>query len=164
MTQEKKCILWLTLFFLFGLAGTSILVAQSTGTDQSSQWQQVYVDEHCAVLAPETGEFGSNPDVCRFDGSSMRRSSHMAAKEVDGTVQHSKVDVAEQTYLLQNIHSTPVVFVVAKLVPDGWHIDSDPQPKEMKENVAIFRVTAQPGQIVRLHVGMVHEAPIDDQQ
>jgi hypothetical protein len=88
----------------------------------------------------------------------------VAAKQVDGVVQHAKVNVADQTYLLQNIHSEPVVFVGAQEVPDGWHIDSDPQPKAMKGVFAIFRVNAQPGQIVRLHVGMVHETLMEDRQ
>lgn len=161
--RKKKFVLASTMGLLLCVAGASTLVAQSTAGDESSRWQQVYVDDHCQVLVPETGELQSNPDVCRLDGKGIYRSSHVAAREVDGVVQHAKVNIVERTFLLQNIHSEPVVFVVAQQVPDGWHVDSDPQPKAMKGNFAIFRVNAQPGQIVRLHVGLAHETPMDQQ-
>jgi hypothetical protein len=160
--RKKKFAPVSTLGLLLCMAGATTLVAQSTAAD--ARWRQVYVDEHCQVLNADTGELQTNPDVCRLDGEGVYRSSHVAAKEVDGAVQHAKVNIVEQTYLLQNIHSEPVVFVVAQQVPDGWHVDSDPQPKAMKGNFAIFRVNAQPGQIVRLHVGMAHETPLDYQQ
>lgn len=140
------------------LAATTSLTAQSIAKDDTATWRQVYVDDHCQVLSG--GGFLSDPDVCRFDGQGVQSSSHVAAKDVDGVRQHSLVSVHEQTYMLQDVTSEPVVFVVAQQVPDGWHVDSDPQPSQVKENVAIFRVTAQPGQIVRLHVGVAHETPI----
>jgi hypothetical protein len=114
--------------------------------------------------ASGTAQFRSDPDLCRLDGMGVHRSSHVAVKEVDGARQRSRVDVAEQTYLLQDIHAEPVVFVVAQQVPDGWHVDSDPRPTTVKGNVAVFRVTAQPGQIVRLHVGVARETPLDPEE
>jgi hypothetical protein len=48
----------------------------------------------------------------------------------------------------------PVVFVVLEEVPKGWRVDSDPQPTEMQGDIAIFHVDAEPGKIVRLHVGV----------
>jgi hypothetical protein len=33
-------------------------------------------------------------------------------------------------------------------------VDSDPQPAEMEGSTAVFRVYAEPGEIVRLHVGV----------
>jgi hypothetical protein len=135
-----------------------------TAQDASPAWQHVYVDDHCQVLDAGTGQFAANADVCHLDGEGVQRSSHIAAKEVDGVVRHSLVNIAEQTYMLQNIHEQPVVFVVAHQVPAGWHVDSDPQPVSIKDGVAIFRVIAQPGQIVRLHVGTAHEAPVDTEQ
>jgi hypothetical protein len=161
---KKKFALVSSMGLLLGVSGASTLVAQSTVADEFSRWPNIYVDDHCKVLTPDTGELQSNPDVCHLDGMGVHRSSHVAAKEVDGVVQHTKVNVAEQTYLLQNVHSAPVVFVVAQEVPEGWHIDSDPQPKAMEGKFAIFRVNAQPGEIVRLHVGMAHETSMDDQQ
>jgi hypothetical protein len=152
-----------SLGLLFLLAAAASATAQAAPADPSSHWQQIYVDDHCQVLDASSGTFAANADVCHLDGMGVHRSSHVAAKEVDGIVHHSLVNVAEQTYLLQNIHDQPVVFVVAQQVPDGWHIDSDPQPVTQKDGVAIFRVIAQPGQIVRLHVGAAHESPIDNE-
>jgi hypothetical protein len=150
--------------FLLTLAAAHSVTAQTAPRDASAPSQQIYVDDHCQVLDAGTGQFAANADVCHFDGAGVQRTSHVAAKESDGTVQHARVDVAEQTYMLQNIREQPVVFVVAHQVPDGWHVDSDPQPVSVKDGVAIFRVIAQPGQIVRLHVGTAHETPMDDEQ
>ena len=164
MVGQGKFTLVSGLGLLLGLTGAFTLGAQSTAAGDSSQWQHIYVSDHCQVLSPDTGQLQNNPDVCHLDGMGVHRSSHVAAKEVDGIVRHTNVSIAEQTYLLQNIHSEPVVFVVAQAVPDGWQIDSDPQPTTTNENFAVFNVNAQPGQIVRLHVGMAHETPMDDQQ
>jgi hypothetical protein len=146
---------------LLALASASLLFAQVPAKDAPSA-QQIYVDDHCQVLDGASGEFRTDTDVCHFDGIGVHRSSHIAAREVDGFRQHFLVNVAEQTYMLQNIHSGPAVFVVAQQVPEGWYVDSDPQPKETKGNVAIFRVTAQPGEIVQLHVGLARESPLSE--
>lgn len=145
------------------LAAAHSVTAQTAPADASSPSQQIYVDDHCQVLNGGTGQFAFDADVCHLDGAGIQRSSHIAAKEVDGNVEHARVEVAEQTYMLQNIHQQPVIFVVAHQVPDGWHVDSDPQPVTVEDGVAVFHVVAQPGQIVRLHVGTAHETPIDGQ-
>jgi hypothetical protein len=165
MTTSKGFSLALgsSLGLLLALAAAHSVTAQAAPADASSTWQQIYVDDHCQVLDAGTGQFAANADVCHLDGMGVHRSSHVAAKEVDGVVQHSLVSVAEQTYMLQNIHDQPVVFVVAHQVPEGWHIDSDPQPLTLKAGVAVFRVIAQPGQIVRLHVGAEHATPLADE-
>lgn len=140
------------------LAATASLTAQSA-KDDTSGWRHVYVDDSCQIMT-SGGQFQNDADICHLDGAGVQVSSHIAAKDVDGVRQHSLVKVHEQTYLLQNVDSEPVLFVVAQQVPAGWHVDSDPQPDQVKGNVAIFRVTAQPGQIVRLHVGVAHESPV----
>src|ERR1700744_4050889 len=113
-----------TLGLLLGL-GVSHSAAQAAAGDSV---QHIYVDDHCQVLIPDTGAMQSDADVCHLDGMGVHRSTHVAAKEVDGVRQHALVNVAEQTYLLQNIYEKAVVFVVAQQVPGGWHVDSDPQP------------------------------------
>jgi hypothetical protein len=65
-----------------------------------------------------------------------------------------EVEVDEQEYVLQNVTMKPVAFVVEQPVAKGWTVDSDPQPTEMQGATAIFRVHAEPGEIVRLHVGV----------
>ena len=167
MTTSKRFSLAIgsSLGLLLSLAAARPLTAQAAPQSDLSTWQQVFVDDQCQVLSSDSGRFQSDPDVCHLDGMGVHNSSHVAAKEVDGVRQHTMVNVSEQTYLLQNIHAEPVVFVVAKEVPDGWYVDSDmPRPEEIKAGVAIFRVTAQPGQTVRMHVGLAHETPMDDQK
>jgi hypothetical protein len=73
------------------------------------------------------------------------------------------VVVKEKDYLMKNQFERPVVFVVEQPVPDGWKIDSVPLPDKVKGKVALFRASAQPGQLVRLHVGEAHEIPLAGQ-
>jgi hypothetical protein len=96
--------------------------------------------------------------VCHLE--SKLSSNHVKGEVVHGAVQRSVVVVNEQEYLLQNEFQQPVVFVVEQPVADGWTVNSAPGPTKMEGKVAMFRVTAQPGQIVRLHVGEQHVIPL----
>ena len=96
--------------------------------------------------------------VCHLE--SQLTSNHVKGEVVNGAVQRSVVVVKEQEYLLQDEFQTPVVFVVEQAVPDGWKVDSDPQPNAVEGKVALFRVTVQPGQVARLHVGEQHTIPL----
>lgn len=96
--------------------------------------------------------------VCHLE--SKLTSNHVKGTVVNGAVQRSVVVVKEQEYLLQNELQQPVVFVVEHAVPDGWKVDSDPAPQRMVGKMAVFKVSAQPGQIVRLHVGEEHLIPL----
>jgi len=42
----------------------------------------------------------------------------------------------EQEYLLQNVTSEPVTFVVEHVLPEDWQVDSDPQPVKIVDNKA----------------------------
>jgi hypothetical protein len=75
-------------------------------------------------------------------------------------MQRNWVSITEQEYLLQNVTTAPVAFVVEQFVPQGWRVDSDPQPTQIVGPTALFRVYAQPGEIVRLHVGLRHTKPL----
>ena len=46
-------------------------------------------------------------------------------------------------------------------VPENWMVDSDPQPFGIDGSTALFRLSAEPGQRVRLHVGMRRSYSID---
>jgi hypothetical protein len=50
----------------------------------------------------------------------------------------NNVTVKEQEYLLQNVTSEPVTFVVEHVLPDDWTVDSDPQPVKIVDNKAFF--------------------------
>ena len=134
--------------------------------------REIHVNQDCLILqdvvdgvrgvmvpgaqAASGGE--TDAAVCHLE--SKLSSNHVKGEVVNGTVQRSVVVVNEQQYLLQDEFQQPVVFVVEHPVPDGWAVNSVPLPTKMEGKVAMFRVTAQPGQIVRLHVGEQHVIPL----
>jgi len=69
--------------------------------------------------------------------------------------------VAEQEYVVQNPTDQPGLVTIRHHVPEKWTIDSDPQPTSMDGATALFRINAEPGQRVRLHVGMHRNYTID---
>lgn len=121
---------------------------------------QIYVNQECAIFpdyqpAAAMGKKPkgkSDPSICHLEGVS--RSQHREEVALGNELGRSDVTVHEQEYVLQNITMKPVVFVVLEDVPKGWRVDSDPQPTEMQDNVAIFHVHAEAGETVRLHVGV----------
>ena len=50
----------------------------------------------------------------------------------------NNVTVREQEYLLQNVTSEPVTFVVEHVLPDDWKVDSDPQPSKGRRQQSFF--------------------------
>jgi hypothetical protein len=146
----------------------------STTSDNPSlaSVREIHVNQDCIILQDRLDGIqgitvpGSQPiqggerdsAVCHLE--SQFTSNHVKGTVVNGAVQRSVVVIKEQEYLLQNEFQTPVVFLVEQLVPDGWKIDSDPAPTSMAGKIALFKVSAQPGQIVRLHVGEAHEIPL----
>jgi hypothetical protein len=96
--------------------------------------------------------------ICHLE--SVLTSEHTEETIVGNELRRSNVRVTEQTYVLQNVTTDPAIFVVEEPVPAGWHVDSDPQPTETNGLTAVFRVHAQPGEIVHLHVGLRHTKPL----
>jgi hypothetical protein len=137
--------------------------------------QEILVKQNCAILlAPADAEpgktrakFERDSTICHLEA--VNNSQH-TEEAIDGNeLRRSRVDVMEQEYVLQNIAGNPVIFVVEQNVPKGWQVDSDPQPGELipaavgdskQDKVAVFRVHAAPGEIVRLHVGERHTTPL----
>jgi hypothetical protein len=124
--------------------------------------KEIHVDQKCHILQDEIdGVTGSSVSdrskdlaVCHLE--SVLTSDREQETLKNGVSQREVVKISEQEYLLQNVTPDPVIFVVEHSVPDGWHVDSDPQPVKMIGSIALFRVSAEPGQIVRLHVGEQH--------
>jgi hypothetical protein len=98
--------------------------------------------------------------ICHLE--SVFTSHHVEETLRDGIRLRSRVTIQEQEYLLQNVSSASVTFVVEHVLPDDWKVDSDPQPVKVVDNTAFFRVNAEPGQIVRLHMGERHAVPAAD--
>jgi hypothetical protein len=164
-------------FFLLASVGTVSGVAQQPhdtarpaydGSDSPNAPRRIYIDQDCRVL-PDTAHLTpgkkaepfSDPIICHLE--SVNNSNHIEEKIVGQDLQRSRVYIYEQEYVLQNITEGQVVFVVQQAVNADWTVDSDPQPVSTENNLAVFPVYADPGQIVRLHVGLRHTRPLKTQ-
>jgi hypothetical protein len=119
----------------------------------------IVVDKSCRI-EPESDPLllGDHVDAFRDDAichlESVLSSQHIEEKIIDGQRSRFAVRVAEQEYVVQNPTDKPAVFIVRHEVPKNWIVDSDPQPCCMDGSTAVFRLNAEAGQRVRLHVGM----------
>lgn len=151
---------------LCGCHGRSIQLAANPPAPNLPHLQQIHFDQDCQVLADsvdgvqglDESALENNPVVCHLE--SVLRSKHIAETIHGNHVARSLVTVWERTYVLQDITEKPVFFVVEQPVPAGWRVDSYPPPVERIGSTAIFRVTGDPGQVVRLHVGERFTRPL----
>ena len=127
--------------------------------------RQIHVDGNCRILpdiAHPLPHQKAHPfrdsNICHIEGTN--NSEHMEERISGSQLQRAWVRVSEQTFVLQNITNDHIVFVVEFTLPNGWTVDSDPQPNRYNRQVAVFPVHAQPGEIVQLHVGMRHASPL----
>ncbi|MGC2163207.1 MAG: hypothetical protein WA634_14945 [Silvibacterium sp.] len=127
------------------------------------QTKEIHVNQDCRILSDRIdgvrGLDVSSPrtePVCHLE--SVLNSQHLEQAVSNGLHRARLVTISEQEYLLNNTTVAPVDFLVEQPVPAGWRVDSDPHPTQMLGATALFRVTAQPGQIVRLHVGERHDS------
>ena len=126
----------------------------------------IVVDKSCQI-EPESDPLvlGDRVDAFRDDAichlESVLSSRHIEEKITNGQRSRFNVRVAEQEYVVQNPTDKPVVFIVRHEVPKDWIVDSDPQPCCIDGSTAVFRLNAEPGQRVRLHVGMHRSDSID---
>ena len=120
---------------------------------QSSLTDSCLIEPHSDPLV-----LGDHVDALRDDAichlESVLSSHHIEEKITDGQRSRYIVRVAEQEYVVQNPTDKPAVFIVHHEIPENWIVDSDPQPSSMDGSTAVFRLNAEPGQRVRLHVGM----------
>lgn len=119
---------------------------------------EIDVNQQCMIRPEGASAFSRDPIVCHLE--SQFSSTHVEERIDKGVTTRTRVHVVEHEYLLQDVTTAPVTFVIRQAVPPGWRVDSDPQPDEVSDGTAVFRVIAQPQQTVRLHVGERHEEPI----
>jgi hypothetical protein len=121
---------------------------------------EIQIDRDCRVLTAGRASaenpnpkphYRENETVCHIEGEHTTNVWNRVL--VNGKPKQILVTVQEREYVLQNTGNMRVAFIVTDTLPKGWSIDSDPQPVAINGKDAIFRVIAQPGQIVRLHVG-----------
>jgi hypothetical protein len=119
---------------------------------------EIHINQRCRALSANGLSVAGTPAMlsakafCRLE--SVKTTQHRETANTNGQPHLVLATVQEQDYLLQNITGEPVVFVVEHRVPHGWQVDSEPQPASMSNSTAIFNAIAQPGQTVRLHVGL----------
>jgi hypothetical protein len=149
-----------------GLGETLAFSQSSASVQPSVPLKKIHVDRRCKILHDESdalsdlteAELKNDHAICHLE--SVLTSHHVEEILRDGVMLRNNVTVKEQEYLLQNVTSEPVAFVVEHALPDDWQVDSDPQPVKIEDNKAFFRVIAAPGQIVRMHVGEHHADPV----
>ena len=131
-----------------------------------SPFREFHVDQRCRLLPdpahPVIGKkkprLITDPAICHLE--SVLSSQHMEETLVGNELRRNWIRITAQEYVVQNITTEHVIFVVHQFVPEGWNVDSDPQPARLEGQTAIFLVHADAGQIVRLHVGLRHTSPL----
>ena len=153
-----KCHIVPSVLFLSGLSLISLSVPAGQAQDQEVRLS-IVVDKSC-LIQPESDPLvlGNHIDAFRDDAichlESVLSSHHIEEKITEAERSRFFVRVAEQEYVVQNPTDKPAVFTIRHDVPKNWIVDSDPQPSSMDGATAVFQVNADPGQRVRLHVGM----------
>jgi hypothetical protein len=127
--------------------------------------RQIHVDGNCRILPDVAHPLPHqkprpfrDSNICHLE--STNNSEHMEERISGSQLMRTSVRISEQTFVLQNITNDHIVFVVEFTLPNGWTVDSDPQPNRYDGQVAVFPVHAQPGEIVQLHVGIRHTSPL----
>ena len=123
--------------------------------------RQVYVDQRCRLL-PDPGSLApgkkaklkKDPEVCHLEA--VFDTKHGEDQVVGNELKRSIVEVYEQQYVLQNVTAQTEVFIIEQPAVREWTIEGDPPPFQVAGSTAFFRAWVQPGEVVRLHVGMRH--------
>ena len=74
----------------------------------------------------------------------------------DGILIDRSEQIREVTYLVHNAASDARDVILEHPLEDGWKLNSEVKPIETSASSYRFRVIAQPGETVRLHVGETH--------
>ena len=135
------------------------------GSDSLSGPKPIHVDQNCRILPGDEGITRkkkvrpyNDSAICSLE--SVLQSTHWEEKISGNTLHRWFVRVKEQTFVLQDIADKPVMFIVQYAVPQGWFVDSDPQPWQTVGQTAYFHAYVKPGETVRLHVGVRRAWPM----
>jgi len=74
----------------------------------------------------------------------------------DGYLIERMEQARDVTYVVHNTAADARTVILEHPVQNGWRLSSDTKPVETTATLYRFRVTAQPGETVRLHVGQTH--------
>ena len=146
---------------LFAVVGAPVWAAQGAGVQGPEGRLEIHVDERCRIYSQDRESqggkysrpgFHADVDMCRLQNE--MKTKHWEGSVENGIVRRTQVTVIEHTFQLHNPTDQAITYLVEQSVPKGWRIDSTPQPARMEDQVAIFEVVAQPGQTIKLHVGL----------
>jgi len=132
--------------------------APATSTIEIDLPLEVDVDGECRIITLDKRHparpklrHHTDPTICRLE--SENDSEHWEKVLKSGTYKNVLVEVREHEFVLQNPYPQPVTYIVHQPITKHYHIDSEPQPADITDSVATFRVLVPPGQTSRLHVG-----------
>jgi hypothetical protein len=132
--------------------------AASASTIEIDPPLEADVDQECRIVTldtrhPERPKVRRHTDVtiCRLEGEND--SEHWEKVLKNGVYKNVLIDVHEHEFVLQNPYPERVIYIVHQPISKHYHIDSQPQPVDITNSVATFRVVVAPGQSSRLHVG-----------
>jgi TonB family protein len=119
---------------------------------------EIEVDQSCRIVTMDLSDPAHPRPQYRTDLITCHTESEKKTlrweETIDNGVKTKRLgDIREHEFLLQNPYPQPITFVVHQALPTGYRIDSDPQPNDVTNSIATFRVLADPRQTVRLHVG-----------
>ena len=139
-----------------GLIAAAAISPLSAQQETSLPSSEIHVNERCRILTETSSQFSVSDlrpgaPICKVN--SEFHSNHWEQNIEDGIAKRAYLTIHEREYLLHDPTIEPVTFVVDQSLPEGWQVDSDPQPTEVTDGTATFRVISQPGQTVRLHIG-----------
>lgn len=132
---------------------------------QYYSFNEIHVDQDCRILPDAAYATPGKKAKPYMDSALCHLESTLESQHVEESIQSDQllrwhVEIHEHTFVLQDISDAPVTFVVQQWIPKDWTVDSDPQPKQMIGRTAFFPVVVQPGEIVRLHVGVRRASPM----
>lgn len=126
---------------------------------------EVHVDRRCRIL-PDRASLAPgkrarprwDPRVCHLEA--VFHTHHLEQKTVGMELLRADVEIYEQQYVLGNLTDQAELFVIEQPATKGWTFESDPPPFKVAGKMVYFDAYVQPGEEVRLHVGMRHETPL----
>jgi hypothetical protein len=126
---------------------------------------EIHVDQRCRILpksatlpSGKKAKLWSDWNTCHLEN--VFDTGHRVQTVVGTEVQRSDVEIWEQQYVLGNQSQQAEVFIVEQPAARGWTIEGDPPPFRVADGTVYYRAWVQPGETVRLHVGMRKMTPL----
>lgn len=158
--HPRRLLLCSTALVLFGCALPQ-LCAQSEPPAPPSKNADPFIniDNMCRIVTFDTTDpshpkphYKSDRTLCRIE--SPAETTVWKKRNLNGQIKSVMVDIREKEYILQNPYDHAITFHVHHPVPKNYHVESEPQPNQLANSIAVFYVVVQAAQTARLHVGM----------